>query len=316
MVKTKKRKIQSQSASLFGINDCHKPIKNTKKNYAFNKKTKQFNMSTVSKPYNYPNIILFPHKLGQTKHGVDKAPKYLNEFVNHDTHKVTQVKNYDDLFKNLNALYNANKKINGKRINIGGDHSMAIATIGYTMNKYPNAKVIYFDSHADLNTYNASGSKHYHGMPLSFVTGLDSDKKFKFIKNKLKFDNLLYIGGRCWDIFERDEALKHNIRFLEPKDINNHFTDSMNKILDFVGDSPVHISFDVDSIDPKYIPSTGTPVKHGIELKNAIKILDNLNNNSNIVNMDITELNMDLGSSSDAEKSGKNTVELFSRFLN
>lgn len=316
MVKTKKRKIQSQSASLFGINDCHKPIKNTKKNYAFNKKTKQFNMSTVSKPYNYPNIILFPHKLGQTKHGVDKAPKYLNEFVNHDTHTVTQVKKYDDLFKSLNALYNANKKINGKRINIGGDHSMAIATIGYTMNKYPNAKVIYFDSHADLNTYNASGSKHYHGMPLSFVTGLDSDKKFKFIKNKLKFDNLLYIGGRCWDIFERDEALKHNIRFLEPKDINNHFTDSMNKILDFVGDSPVHISFDVDSIDPKYIPSTGTPVKHGIELKNAIKILDNLNNNSNIVNMDITELNMDLGSSSDAEKSGKNTVELFSRFLN
>ena len=43
--------------------------------------------------------------------------------------------------------------------------------------------------------------------------------------------------------------------------------------------------------------------------------MDNLNNNSNIVNMDITELNLDLGSASDAEKSGKNTVELFKKFL-
>lgn len=315
MVQTKKRKIQSQSKSLFGINDCHKPIRNTKKSYAFNKKTKPYKMSLVTKPYNYPNIILFPHKLGQTKFGVDKAPKYLDKFINHDTHKVTTVKNTGNFFKNINALYNANNKITGKRINIGGDHSMAIATIAYTVNKYPGAKVIYFDSHADLNTYDASGSKHYHGMPLSFVTGLDSDKKFKFIKNKLSFNNLLYIGSRCWDIFERDAALEHNIRFLDPKDINNHFTDSMNKILDFVGNSPVHISFDVDSIDPKYIPSTGTPVKHGIQLENAIKILDNLNNNSNIVNMDITELNMDLGTKTDAEKSGKNTVELFKNFL-
>jgi arginase len=315
MVKTKKRKIQSQSKSLFGINDCHKPLRNTKKSYAFNKKIKPYKMSLVSKPYNYPNIIRFPHKLGQTKHGVDKAPEYLDKYINHDTHKITCVKNHGNLFKNIAALYNANNKITGKRINIGGDHSMAIATIAYTMNKHPGAKVIYFDSHADLNTYAASGSKHYHGMPLSFVTGLDTDKKFKFIKNKLKFNNLLYIGGRCWDIFERDEVLKHNIRFLEPKDINNHFAESMNKILDFVGNSPVHISFDVDSIDPKYIPSTGTPVKHGILLQNAIKILDNLNNNSNIVNMDITELNMDLGTASDAEKSGKNTVELFKKFL-
>jgi arginase len=89
----------------------------------------------------------------------------------------------------------------------------------------------------------------------------------------------------------------------------------LNKILNFVGNSPIHVSFDVDSIDPKFIPSTGTPVKNGIKLSNAKKILDKLNN-KDIVNMDITELNMDLGSKSDGIKSGKNTVLLFKKFLN
>ena len=219
------------------------------------------------------------------------------------------------MFKNINELYQANKKSTGKIVNIGGDHSMAIATIADTLNKYPNAKVVYFDAHADINTYKSSNSKHYHGMPLSFVTGLDSDKRFSFIKNKLPIENLLYIGGRCWDIFERDEVYKRNIKFLSPDEINNNFNESLNKIMDFVGNSPVHVSFDVDSIDPKYIPSTGTPVKNGVELDNAIKILDGLNSR-NIVNMDITELNRDLGSKTDGDKSVKNTEVLFHKFLN
>ena len=151
-------------------------------------------------------------------------------------------------------------------------------------------------------------------MPLAFVTGIDSDKKFTFLKNLLPFENLLYIGGRCWDIFERDEVYNRNIKFLTPDEINNNFNESINKIMNFVGSSPVHASFDVDSIDPKYIPSTGTPVKNGIELDNAIKILDNLNN-TNIVNMDITELNKSLGSKSDGNKSVKNTEILFHKFL-
>jgi arginase len=211
-------------------------------------------------------------------------------------------------------LYNKNKSLKGQLINIGGDHSMSIATISDTLNKYPNAKVIYFDAHADINTYKSSKSKHYHGMPLSFITGMDIDKNFSFIKNKLPFENLLYIGSRCWDIFEVNEIYKKNIKFLTPDEINNNFKESLNKIMNFVGNSPVHVSFDVDAIDPKYIPSTGTSVKNGIELNNAIKILDNLNN-TKIVNMDITELNDQLGTRDDVYKSIKNTELLFSKFL-
>jgi arginase len=311
MVKSVKK-----SVSMFGINDCNKPRKNTKKNYTFKKRKEKLNKTIrkKSRPYNYKTIILFPHSLGQTKLGTEKAPKYLEKYINHGKHKVRIVKNTGNMFRNINDLYKVNRDTKGKIVNIGGDHSMAIATIADTLNKYPNAKVVYFDAHADLNTYKSSNSKHYHGMPLSFVTGLDKDKRFSFIKNKLPFENILYIGSRCWDPFEIKEVYKHNIKFLMPDDINNNFEDSLNRIMNFVGDSPVHVSFDVDSIDPEYIPSTGTPVKNGVELEKAITILDNLNKD-NMVNLDITELNTNLGNKKDGHKSLKNTERLFHKFI-
>jgi arginase len=310
-------KTKKQSTSLFGINDCHKPKKNFTFKLKKSTKSKSIrNSKSFQRPYNYKTIILFPHNLGQTKTGTEKAPKYLKKFINRKNHTIKTVKNTGNFFKNIKGLYSANAKSTGKIINIGGDHSMSIATIADTLNKHPNAKVIYFDAHADINTYKSSNSKHYHGMPLSFITGIDHNKNFSFIKNNLPFENLLYIGSRCWDIFEINEVYNKKIKFLTPDDINNDFENSLNKIKTFIGDSPIHVSFDVDSVDPKYIPSTGTPVKNGIYMNKAIIILDNLNNNNEIVNMDITELNMDLGKKQDGIKSGVNTEKLFHKFIN
>lgn len=300
--------------SPFGIDDCNPPRRNTRKNRAFFQKKNKSVKRRSSKPYNYETIILFPHALGQSRGGVDKAPRFLKKFINKKRHVIKNVPNTGNFFKNIQNLYKANAQTQGNIVNIGGDHSMAIATIADTMNKFPDARVIYFDAHADINTFASSKSKHYHGMPLSFVTGIDKNSHFNFIKNTLPLDNILYIGSRCWDPPEVDTVYKHGIKFLTPDEINKDFNRSMNLILDFVGDSPLHVSFDVDSIDPRYIPSTGTPVKNGIKLANAIKILDQLNAGK-LVSLDITELNMDLGSKADGKKSGKYAEKLFDRFL-
>ena len=302
---------------MFGINGCHKPKKNTKKTYQYNirkiyKRPKT--LRNYSKKY-FKNIILFPHDLGQTKHGVDKAPNYIKKYINRKKHNIYTVKNTGDFFKNIQELYEINKKLNGDKINIGGDHSMSIATIADTMNRYPNAKVIYFDAHADINTYKSSKSKHFHGMPLSFVTGIDHNDKFSFIKNKLKFENLLYIGGRCWDIFERNLIYKENIKHIDSEELNNNFENAMNKILTFAGDSVIHLSFDVDSMDKSIIPSTGTSVKDGIEMETGKNVLEQIKKYTNVVNIDITELNMDLGTHNEAKKSLENTIQLFKPFL-
>lgn len=307
-------------ASLFGINDCHKPKKNTKKNYwpksayAVTKKVRQ-GLASGKSLSKFKNYILFPSAKGQTKGGVDLAPAYLSKYIHKGAGvKKVLVPDTGDLMQNLDGLYKANAALKGKRVNIGGDHSMSIATIAYTLNAYPGAKVIYFDAHGDINTYKSSKSKHYHGMPLSFVTGLNSNSHFSYVKEKLPFADILYIGSRCWDRFEVDQVYKRNIRFLEPAAINNDFANSLQLIRDFVGSGPVHVSFDVDSIDPKYIPSTGTPVKNGLELSLAKQILKVLYPQT--VNLDITELNMALGpTKKDGEKSGRNTVKLFRQFL-
>lgn len=302
---------------MFGINDCHKVRKNKKKSYTFgkaSKKTKTMKLKYTSKN-KFKHIILFPHKLGQTKPGVDNTPEKMKPFINRKTHHIINVKSTGDLFKNIQQLYKANKKC-GKHpiVNIGGDHSMSIATIAHTLNTYPNAKVLYFDAHGDINTLISSKSKHYHGMPLSFITGLDQDERFPFIKNKLSFDNLCYFGTRCVDPFEKNIIYENNIRYVESSELNDNINQVIQKVDKFIGHSPVHLSFDVDCLDPVFIPSTGTTVKDGIKYSSAIQILNYLYT-KNVVNVDITELNVGLGSKEDIDKSQKNTQSLFRDFL-
>lgn len=319
MMRIPKLRSISKLRSNFGIDNCKKPRSNkkmfktnssTRKNKG-NKETKQTKNNNVV----IDNFILFSNSLGQTRDGVELSPSYIAKHIKHKkTRTILSASVTNDMFQNINSLYTTNSNIHGPRINIGGDHSMAIATIAHSLNNYEDLKVIYFDAHADINTLEKSESKHYHGMPLSFVTGLEHDNKFSFIKNKLKFENLMYIGSRCLDKFEVDELYKRNIKYLTPDDINNNYEESMNKIITFVGNSPIHISFDVDAIDPEYIPSTGTPVKNGVQLQTAINTLDVLRGKK-LVSLDITELNMKLGTISESKKSMKNTLRLFKAFL-
>lgn len=316
MPATRKRKPSGES--MFGINDCHKPLPNHKRSYLYRNLKQRFARRTARKRNSrFPSIILFPHDLGQTKHGVEKAPDYLKRFIRRRNHRVYRVADTGNFFHNIRALYQKNHAIRGNRINIGGDHSMAIATIADTLNRYPDAKVIYFDAHADINTYQSSKSKHYHGMPLSFVTGLDHDKRFSFIHHLLPYDNLLYIGGRCWDIFERNLVYRENIKHIDPQELNNDFDNAWNKILAFAegGKVPIHVSFDVDCMDKSLVPATGTAVKGGIELDTGKRILRLLKDYTNVVNMDITELNMELGTPAEIRLSADNTVELFRPFF-
>ena len=94
-------KTKKQPVSLFGINDCNPPKKNSKRVYTFNKRAAK-TFKKRPKPYDYKQIILFPHNLGQTKTGTEKAPSQLNKFINHKKHKITRVKNTGDLYKNIN----------------------------------------------------------------------------------------------------------------------------------------------------------------------------------------------------------------------
>jgi arginase len=262
------------------------------------------------------NIIYFPHKLGQLKNGLQNSLNILSSNICKPIHIVccnNSKNNNNNLYKNLNNLYQVNKTFN-RKINIGGDHSMAIATISESLNRYPNLKVLWFDAHPDINTYKESKSKNLHGMPLSYLTGLDSDNRFEYLNNKLDFKNLLYIGIRDIDEFEANIIKKYKIKYISPEQLNNNPEKCLQTIHQFIKNDPIHISFDVDCMDPSLIPSTGTPVKNGLKLKETTFILNNLYFN-NIVNMDITELNFKIGGKKGQEKSINNFLYLFNNYL-
>ena len=153
-----------------------------------------------------------------------------------------------------------------------------------------------------------------HGTPLSFLTGLDYDNDFKFISNKLKFDNLLYVGLRELDHFEEEVIKTYNINTISCEDINTNTESSIEKINDFIGNSPTHVSFDVDCLDPSIINCTGTKVKDGMLLEPTKQVLDNILD-TNVVSIDITELNLTLGTRHDKETSLNNTIYLFDRYF-
>ncbi len=248
----------------------------------------------------FNNIFYYRSKDGQKKDGVNKTPDYIDAFINknivrYDVPITESLSLKENLFYNLNSLYSYNEKISGPRINLGGDHSMAIATLAHSLNEYDDLKVIWIDAHADINTFEESISKNYHGMPLSFLTGLDYEKNFSFMKNKLDFKNLLYIGIRDLDKFEDDIIKSKNIKFISVDDFNNNNNNSLQLIKKFIGNSKVHISFDVDSIDPSLIQCTGTSVNNGILLEPIKNLFNFLINEKDVVNIDITELNLKEG---------------------
>lgn len=250
--------------------------------------------------------ILFPNMLGQMKQGVQHSPPLLKDFMK--LKNTTSVHCGKSLESNLHRLYKKNKKTSGQRINIGGDHSMSIATVAYTLNNYPDSKVIWVDAHPDINTTFSSKTKNVHGMPLGFLTGLDYNREFSYIKNLLPFQNILYVGLRDIDHYEKNILDTCNIEQISTEEVNNNPQKVIRTIQEFIDNDPFHLSFDVDSLDPSVMSSTGTPVENGILLKPMKKVLRNIMNSDNMVNMDITELNLELG---DNHKSLQNFLYLF-----
>lgn len=204
--------------------------------------------------------------------------------------------NQSNLNLNLKNLYMTNYETLNKKItniNVGGDHSMGISSVGASLNVFKNkTKVIWIDAHADINTRASSPSGNVHGMPLSFITGLDKSFDYPWIQNTLEFQNLCYIGIRDLDPEEINIIKTHNIKTISVREFNSNTTQVIKNLVSWVGTNPVHISFDVDSLDPSFIQYTGTRVPDGLDYNMVIKFIGMFCKLTNVVNVDISELNL------------------------
>lgn len=192
-------------------------------------------------------------------------------------------------------------------LTLGGDHSIAIGTIAGTAKaireRYNGREiaVIWVDAHADINTPETSDSGNVHGMPVAFATGLaTSDKKEMFgwlsEDQRISTRKLVYIGLRDVDRGEKKILRDHGIKAFSMHDIDRHGIGRVVEMaLAHIGtDTPIHLSFDVDALDPMWAPSTGTPVRGGLTLREGDYIAECVHETGQLVAMDLVEVNPNL----------------------
>lgn len=238
-------------------------------------------------------------KMGQKKLGVEKGPKVFKDYLNLVDGHHMDIKKIDDYKK----LYNLNLNLLNrfiKPVNIGGDHSISFATLSSSLIAFNGKiKTIWVDAHMDCNTFESSPSGNLHGMPLSQAFSKLPDI-FNFHGNTKYYlspeSMILYLGIRDIDIFEREFLEKYNIHYISCDEINNFDKRTIKKIDQFIDNYPIHFSFDVDSLDPSFIESTGTPVDKGLNPYKFLNMVNQTNMKKNIVNMDLVEFNPDLQS--------------------
>ncbi|AMD19631.1 HCL520Wp [Eremothecium sinecaudum] len=276
-------------------------------------------------------VVLAPFSGGQGKSGVEDGPKYLMrqglkegietegweveiseplEGCDYEKRKLSEAevigkaRNPTIVGEATEKIYKAVHEAAAKEtmvVTLGGDHSIAIGTVSGVMEQYPDVGVIWVDAHADINTVDCTESGNLHGCPVSFLLNMKRDcwpSPFNWVPGKLRPEKIAYIGLR--DVDTEEKAILRNLGITA---FSMYHVDryGINKVIEMAleavnpgGKGPVMVSYDVDAIDPMYVPATGTPVRGGLTLREGLFIVERIAETGNLVALDIVECNPDL----------------------
>jgi len=198
---------------------------------------------------------------------------------------------------------------------LGGDHSLAVGSIAGSAAVWENLAVIWVDAHADINTPESSPSGNIHGMPMAFLSGLSSPKGFEWVKKCIRpSDQLVYIGLRDVDVGEKRIMNENNVKAFSMTEVDKHgIAKVIEMALDHISpkrDVPIHLSFDVDGLDPSEVVCTGTAVKGGLSYRESRYLCQAIAQTGCLVSMDITEVNPSIGTKEDVKKTSAVAVDL------
>lgn len=179
---------------------------------------------------------------------------------------------------------------------LGGDHSLGIGTLaGLALNER-SFGLIWFDTHGDYNSLNTTSSGNIHGMPLAVANGIGAQELTSIggVQKKLREENTVIIGAREMDPEEKEMLRKSKIKVFTMRDIDQMgMTEVVNQGIKIAsqGTDGIHVSFDLDVIDPEEAPGVGTPVPGGITYREVHLAMELLADSGLITSMDVVEVN-------------------------
>ncbi len=183
---------------------------------------------------------------------------------------------------------------------LGGDHSIAVGTVAgvsaYAARRKKKVGVFWIDAHGDYNTPGTSPSGNVHGMPLAVCTGLGPRELVAAGGSFRKVDpkNVAIIGLRNVDRGEKANLHKKGVKIFTMEDIDkvgmhNVMKSALRQVARKV--DYLHVSFDLDSVDPVYAPGVGTPVKGGLDYREAHLMMEMIAESGKMTSLEIVEVN-------------------------
>lgn len=272
------------------------------------------------------NIIGFPMDLGADRRGVDMGPSALRiagikEKLEELGYKVIdsgdihiqimeKQKVINPKLKYLNEILRTSKTLAGKvekilekghfPLCLGGDHSMAVGSIAgissFCRKRGLKFGVIWIDAHADMNSDESTPSGNIHGMPLAAALGIGNEKLVNFygFSPKVEPANCALIGIRSIDQMEKMNVKKVNPVVYTMADIDKlGIHRVISRVLKQFRENVdhIHVSFDLDSVDPSVAPGVGTPVPGGLSFRETHLLMESIADCGCISSLEVTEVN-------------------------
>lgn len=179
---------------------------------------------------------------------------------------------------------------------LGGDHSVAVASALASLKKHENIGIIWIDAHADFNTFESTVTGNIHGLPLAAIAGYKCHElRYFHDGGTIPASKTVIVGARSIDAAEKDNLRYAGITVFSTEDIKERGIDNiMEEAFKIAGarTEGVHVSYDLDIIDPEVAPGVSIPEFDGITEDDAMDITDQLiKHMKQIVSFDLVEFN-------------------------
>jgi arginase len=265
-------------------------------------------------------IFGVPMDLGQDRRGVDMGPSAIRyarlEAALADLgHRVTDLGNAgvpipelvakEEEAKHLAAVRSVCEEVSERAaaifseglfpIFLGGDHSIAIGTVSGVASSGGRTGVIWVDAHADFNTPATSPSGNIHGMPLAALTGRGHPDLVGIggPGASVSAEDVVIIGLRSVDLEEKNLLREAGVKVYTMKEIDAYGAARVIRgaIRDLSHVDRVHLSLDLDVLDPEVAPGVGTPVRGGLTYREAHLLMELVNESGIVSSLDVVEVN-------------------------
>lgn len=179
---------------------------------------------------------------------------------------------------------------------LGGDHSLGIGSLAGLAAGGRRYGLIWFDTHGDYNSLETTSSGNIHGMPLAVANGIGAHELTSIggEQKKIREENTVIIGARDLDYQEREMLHRSKITvftmsYIDKKGMKDVVKEGIQ--IASLGTDGIHVSFDLDVIDPGEAPGVGTPVAGGVTYREAHLAMELIAESDLLMSMDMVEVN-------------------------